>query len=76
MPIVHVLLQFEHVIKTALAKVYIDSPYFVGEVIVWCLQNRFYDVIIGNVEGAIDPNDPSNCSFCLSSRALSCSAFM
>ena len=55
---VHVLLQFEHVIKTALAKAYIDSPYFVGEVIVWCLQNPLYDVIIGNVEGAIDPYDP------------------
>jgi hypothetical protein len=36
---VHVLLPSEHVIKTALAKVYIDSPYFVGEVIAWCLQN-------------------------------------
>ena len=45
-------------IKTALAKVYIDSPYFVGEVIVWCLQNPLYDVIIGKVEGARDPNDP------------------
>jgi hypothetical protein len=55
---VHVLLPSEHVIKTTLAKVYIDSSYFVGEVIVWCLQNPLYDVIIGNVEGAIDPNDP------------------
>ena len=55
---VHVLVPSEHVIKTALAKVYIDSSYFVGEVIVWCLQNPLYDVIIGNVEGAIHPNDP------------------
>jgi hypothetical protein len=46
------------VIKTALAKVYIDSPYFVGEVIAWCMQNPLYDVIIGNVEGVIYPNDP------------------
>jgi hypothetical protein len=46
------------VIKTALAKVYIDSPYFVGEVIAWCMQNPLYDAIIGNVEGARDPNDP------------------
>jgi hypothetical protein len=46
---VHVLLPSEHVIKTALAKVYMDSSYFVGEVIVWCLQNPLYDVIIGNV---------------------------
>jgi transposase InsO family protein len=44
------------VIKTALAKVYIDSPYFVGEVIGWCLQNPLHDVIIGNEEGARDPN--------------------
>ena len=55
---VHVLLPSEHVKKTAIGKVYIDSSYFVGEVIVWCLQNPLYDVIIGNVEGAIDPNDP------------------
>ena len=46
------------VIKTALAKVYIDSPYFVGEVIAWCMQYSLYDVIIGNVEGARDPIDP------------------
>ena len=46
------------VIKTALAKVYIDSPYFVGEVIAWCMQNPLYDVSIGNVDGARDPNDP------------------
>jgi hypothetical protein len=46
------------VIKTALANVYIDSPYFVGEVIAWCMQNPLYDVIIGNVKGARDPNDP------------------
>ena len=45
-------------IKTALANVYIDSPYFVGEVIAWCMQNPLYDVIIGNMEGARDPNDP------------------
>ena len=54
----HVSLPSEHVKKTALAKVYIDSPYFVGEVIEWCLQNPLYDVFIGNVEGAIYPNDP------------------
>lgn len=46
------------VIQTALAKVYNDSPYFVGEVISWCMQNSLYDVIIGNVEGARDPYDP------------------
>ena len=34
------------------------TPYFVGEVNAWCMQQPMYDLIIGNIKKARDPNDP------------------
>ena len=41
-----------------LAKVRVDTPYLNGEITALCMKNPIYDVIIGNLPGARDPNDP------------------
>ena len=45
-------------IKVTMAKLYVDTPYFVGEVNAWCMQQPTHDLIIGNIKEARDPNDP------------------
>ena len=40
------------------AEVKIDSPYLVDEIEALCIPNSLSEVVIGNVEGARDPNDP------------------
>lgn len=47
-------------IKVPEAKVEIFSPYFSGTVIVKCMTSPLYDVIVGNVPGSRDPNDPDS----------------
>ena len=41
-----------------LAYVHIDTPYYTGEVEAWCMETPLYDVIVGNIPGAREPNDP------------------
>lgn len=47
-------------IKVPLAHFYIDTPYFVGSVKAWCMDKPLYDLIIGNIKGARDPNSPDD----------------
>ena len=50
----------DHTIKRApMAKVEVDTPFFVGTVEVLCLQDPLFDVIIGNVPGASRSDDPN-----------------
>lgn len=42
------------------AEVRILSPYFTGNAIVKCMTSPLYDVIVGNVPGARDANDPDS----------------
>lgn len=42
------------------AKVQIRSPYFSGTVIVKCITTQLYDVIVGNVAGSREANDPDD----------------
>ncbi|XP_062596739.1 uncharacterized protein LOC134258215 isoform X2 [Saccostrea cucullata] len=46
-------------IETPIAKVNVDTPYFVGEVNAWCLHAPLYPLIIGNIPHARDPHDPN-----------------
>jgi len=41
------------------AMVTIDSPYYCGSTNVWCMDNPLYDVIIGNIPGALSPDKPN-----------------
>lgn len=50
-------------IEVSIATVEIDSPYLVGTVECWGMENPIYDVIVGNVEGAREPSDPDNTWF-------------
>ena len=40
------------------ARIQIDSPYFVGTVNALCMTNPLYDLILGNIAGVKDPRDP------------------
>ena len=44
--------------KFPLATVNIDTPYYAGKLRVLCMANPVYDLIIGNVKGALEPNEP------------------
>jgi hypothetical protein len=48
-----------------IAKINVCTPYFVGEVEAMCMENPVYELIIGNVPGARDPNDPDMKLICL-----------
>ena len=41
------------------AKIIVDSPYFEGEIEAVCMPDCLSEVVIGNVKGARDPNDPN-----------------
>ena len=47
-------------IKVPQAKLYVDTPYFIGEVEVWCMEHPMCDLIIGNIKGAREPNSPDS----------------
>ena len=40
------------------AHVVVDSSFYIGELDVLCMDNPVYDVILGNVSGVREPNDP------------------
>ncbi|XP_060071526.1 histone-lysine N-methyltransferase, H3 lysine-79 specific-like [Ylistrum balloti] len=45
-------------LQVPIAKVMVDTPYYVGSVDAWCMQNSIYELILGNIEGARAPDDP------------------
>ena len=42
--------------RTPVAEIYVDTPYYTGTTIAVCMKNPIYDLIIGNIKGAADPN--------------------
>lgn len=44
--------------KVPMARIEIDTPYLTGTVHAQCLTDPLYDLIIGNVPGAREPDDP------------------
>lgn len=44
-------------IEAPIARVSIDTPYFVGEVDAWCLKNPLFEIIIRNIPKARDQSD-------------------
>ena len=45
-------------VRLPVAKIHVDTPYLKGEVAALCGEEMLYDLIIGNVHGARDPEDP------------------
>ena len=41
-----------------LARIYVNSPFFTGEIEALCMPKPVYDIIIGNLKGARDASDP------------------
>ncbi len=46
------------ILKVPMAKVSIDTPYLTGSVIAMCMEHPIYDLVVGNVPGARQPEDP------------------
>ncbi|XP_077861719.1 uncharacterized protein LOC144342485, partial [Saccoglossus kowalevskii] len=44
--------------KAPIARLYIDTPYYIGEVEALCMRTPEYDLIVGNISGAREPKDP------------------
>ena len=42
--------------RTPVAKIFVDTPYYTGPTTAVCMMNPIYDLIIGNVKGATEPN--------------------
>ena len=56
--------------KAPIAKIFVNTPFYTGEIEALCLSDAIYDLIIGNIPGARAPSNPDpewNC-------ATSCSA--
>ena len=45
-------------ISVPLARLFVDTPYFTGEVDAWCMERPMYELIIGNIKDAREPNNP------------------
>ncbi|XP_069138991.1 uncharacterized protein [Argopecten irradians] len=46
-------------LQVPIAMVEIDTPYYEGSVIAWCMETPVYDLIVGNIEGARPPGEPN-----------------
>ena len=46
--------------KSTGAQVYIDTPYYKGNVTALCMTNPIYDLVLGNIEGVRCPSDPDS----------------
>ena len=54
------IMTVDRVLKRApIARVKVDTPFFVGTVEALCLKDPLFDLIIGNVPGARGPGDPN-----------------
>ena len=47
-------------ISAPIAKIRVDTPYYVGEVNALCFREPICELIIGNIPGARDPDDPNS----------------
>ena len=47
-----------------LAKIEVDTPFYKGEVVAMCMEKPLYQLVIGNIEGARNPNDPDRAWEC------------
>ena len=47
-------------VKVPMDAIYVNTPYFVGKAEAWCMENPMYYLIIGNIRGARDPNNPDD----------------
>ena len=45
-------------IKVPFARLFVDTPYFIGEVDAWCLERPMYELIMGNIKDAMEPIEP------------------
>ncbi|XP_077987486.1 uncharacterized protein LOC144442090 [Glandiceps talaboti] len=44
--------------KAPIARIEVDTPFYVGEVEAMCMETPVYDLVLGNVDGVRKPSDP------------------
>jgi len=44
--------------RTHVAKIEVETPYYSGTVLAVCMKNPLYDLIVGNIQGDMDPQTP------------------
>ena len=42
--------------RTQVAEIFVDTPYYRGPTTAVCMMNPIYDLIVGNIRGATEPN--------------------
>lgn len=45
-------------VRSHVAKINIDTPYFQGTVEAWCMESPVYDLIVGNISNTRQPGNP------------------
>ena len=45
-------------VEVPIVNIHVDTPYFTGMVEAWCMKTPIYDLIIGNISGARNAEDP------------------
>ena len=55
----HIMTMYRTIKRAPMAKVEVDTPFYVGTVEALCLQDPLFDLIIGNVPGARRSDDPN-----------------
>nr|XP_034301896.1 uncharacterized protein LOC117681450 isoform X2 [Crassostrea gigas] len=47
------------IIDSDVARIDVDTPYFIGSVDAWCFDSPSYDLILGNIRGVRKPHEPN-----------------
>jgi hypothetical protein len=47
-------------VEAPIARVSIDTSYYIGEVEAWCLSNPLFELIVGSIPNVRDPADPGD----------------
>ena len=62
--------------RTPVAKIEVETPYFSKTVLAVCMENPLYELIIGNISGAADPQPSSRSPPSAKPKVPNSSAFM
>lgn len=55
-------------VEVPIAKLELETPYYSGKVLCWCMDKPVYDVIIGNIPGAKEPNASEESVYAVQTR--------
>ena len=62
------------IFKVSVANIYVDTPYFTGQVEAMCMNNPVYNIILGNIIGVCNHTNPDPDWSCLPVKKQTCSS--